>query len=252
MTEITPGTQPELTPGLTQWQRVTNTFAAPSKTFNDIAAGNRSWWLPFVLMVLLGYLFFAVIQVKVGWSQVAENAIHMNAKTEEKLAQAPPESRAQAVKFTQYAIEGGFLAAPVLIVVGSLLCALVLWGTINFIFGGKATFSSVFVVWMYASLPGIIKTLLGSAVAFFTAPESFNIQNFAPTSIGAFLSPSETNAALYKLATSLDITTIWSLALTGIGLAAVARVKRSSGYMAVFGWWLLILVVSVGWTAAMG
>jgi hypothetical protein len=68
--------------------------------------------------------------------------------------------------------------------------------------------------------------------------------------VGAFLNPLETNAALYKLASALDVTTIWTLALLGIGIAAVAKVKRSSGYFAVFGWWALIVLIGVGWAAA--
>ena len=59
---------------------------------------------------------------------------------------------------------------------------------------------------MYASLPGIIKVLLGTVVIFAgAAPESFNIKNYAPTNIGAFLNPMETNKALYALATSLTL-----------------------------------------------
>jgi hypothetical protein len=124
-------------------------------------------------------------------------------------------------------------------------------GTINFVFGGKATFGSVFAVWMFASLPSIVKTLLGAVVIFAgTAPESFNLNNFAPTSVGAFLNPLETNAALYRLASALDVTSIWYLALMGIGLATVAGVKRTSGYIAVFGWWALIVLIGVGWAAA--
>ena len=81
-----------------------------------------------------------------------------------------------------------------------------LWGTINFVFGGKAKFGSIFSVWMFASLPGIIKVLLGTIVIFAgAAPESFNIKNYAPTNVGAFLNPMETNKALYALATSLDV-----------------------------------------------
>jgi hypothetical protein len=30
----------------------------------------------------------------------------------------------------------------------------------------------------------------------------------------------------------------------------VAGVKRSSGYIAVFGWWVLIVLITVGWAAA--
>jgi hypothetical protein len=106
---------------------------------------------------------------------------------------------------------------------------------------------------MFASLPSIVKTLLGTVVIFAgAAPESFNVKNFAPTNLGAFLNPTDTNKALYSLATSLDAVTIWTLGLLGMGIAIVAGVKRSSGYIAVFGWWALIVLAGVGWAAAFG
>ncbi len=184
--------------GLSQLQRVTCTFTAPSKTFADIKRGNRSWWLPFLIAILAGYVLFAAITVKIGWPTVAENAIHLNPKAEEKLAQAPAAQREITMKFTQYGMEGGFAASPIIVLAVIALGSLVLLGTINFVFGGKATFGSIFTVWMYASLPGIIKALLGTVVIFAgAAPESFNLSAFAPTSVGAFLNPLETNAALY-------------------------------------------------------
>ena len=42
----------EVTPGLSQAQRLTCTFTAPSKTFTDIKQGHRSWWLPFLIMCI--------------------------------------------------------------------------------------------------------------------------------------------------------------------------------------------------------
>ncbi len=44
--------------GLTQWQRVVDTFTAPSKTFEDIKRGNKSWWLPLIIGSLFTYLLF--------------------------------------------------------------------------------------------------------------------------------------------------------------------------------------------------
>jgi hypothetical protein len=236
--------------GLSQLQRVTNTFTAPSKTFEDIKRGNRSWWLPFVILAIASYILFAAITFKVGWAQVAENSIHLSPKTEERMAQAPQAQRDISMKWTEYGMEGSFAASPVLLLLFAVIITVVLWGTINFVFGGKATFGSVFAVWMFAALPGIIKSLLGAVVLFAGgAPETFNLNNFAPTSVGAFLNPLETNAALYKLASALDITTIWYMVLMGMGLAIVAGVKRTSGYIAVFGWWALIVLFGVG-TAA--
>jgi len=239
--------------GLSEWQRVSNTFSAPSKTFEDIKRGNRSWWLPFVIMILIGYVLFAAITLKVGWPQVAENVIHVDAKATDRMDKMPADQRATAMKFTQYSIEGAFAAAPVMILIVVALGSLVLWGTINFVFGGKASYGSVFAMWMFAGLPGVIKSLLGAVVIYAGGtPESFNLNNFAPTSVGAFLNPLETNAALYKLASALDVTTIWSMVLMGIGIAIVAGVKRSSGYITVFGWWAIMTLIGVGWAAVNG
>lgn len=240
-------------PGLSQWQRVINTFTAPSKTFEDIQHGHKSWWLPFILMAIFGYLLFAAVSMKIGIQQVVDNQIHLNPAQEEKLAQAPPEQRALSAKISLYITEGVFIANPALILAVIALGSLGLWGTINFVFGGKAKYGSVFAVWMFASLPSIIKTLLGVVVIFAgTAPESFNIKNFAPTNLGAFLNPLETNKALYSFATSLDAISIWSMVLLAIGTAMVAGVKRSSGYIAVFGWWAIFVIIGVGTAAAFG
>jgi len=241
------------TASLSQWQRVTNVFTAPSKTFEDIKRGNRSWWLPFVLMAVVGYILFAAVTMKIGMQQVVDNQIHLNPAQEEKLAQAPPEQRALTAKISLYVTEGVFIANPVLVLVIVALGSLGLWGTINFVFGGKAKYGSVFTVWMFASLPSILKTLLGVIVIFAgTAPESFNIKNFAPTNVAAFLNPIETNKALYALASAFDVVSIWSMVLLGIGTALVAGVKRTSGYIAVFGWWAIFTFVAVGWAAAFG
>jgi hypothetical protein len=238
---------------LTQMQRVIDTFTAPSKTFQDIKRGNRSWWLPFLLSIALFYVFFAAITLKVGWPQAAQNAIRMNPKSAERMETASPEQRASILKITQYSMEGGFAAGPILVLVVALVVSGVLLGTINFIFGGKAKFADVFAVWFYASLPGILKPVLGTIVIFSgLAPESFNVGNFSPTNVGAFLNPQDTGAALYKLATAIDFSTIWYLALMGIGLSIVAGVKRSSGYIAVFAWWVVIVLIGVGWAAAFG
>jgi len=40
------------------------------------------------------------------------------------------------------------------------------------------------------------------------------------------------------------------LVLLGIGTAIVAGVKRTSGYIAVFGWWTIFVLISVGWALA--
>lgn len=241
----------EQAPGLSQWQRVISIFTAPSKTFEDIKRGHKSWWMPFIIFTLLGYVLFFAVTNRIGMQQVVENQIHLNPKQEENLSQHP-EQRATAMKISLGITQGIFIANPVILLIIIGVGSLGLWGTINFIFGGKATYGSIFTAWMYAGLPGVLKVILGTIVIYAgTAPESFNIKNYSPTNIGAFLNPLETNAALYALASAIDIVTIWTMIVLGIGIATVAGVKRSSGYIAVFGWWALFTLIGVGWAAVM-
>jgi cell division protein FtsB len=251
---VQPMAEAPLGPGMSQMQRVTSVFSAPSKTFEDIKRGNRSWWMPWIIMALVGYLFFAAVASKVGMQTVVDNQSKlMSEKQQEQMAQMPPEQREMTAKFTLYAYDGGFILGPVFVLAIAAIVALVLWGTINFVFGGKATFGGIFAVWFFANLPAIFKSLLGAIVVFVgNSPETFNIKNFAPTNVAAFLPVMETNKAVYALASSLDVITIWSLFLMGMGIAIVAGVKRSSGYIAVFGWWAIVVLVSVGIAAAFG
>lgn len=242
----------EATPGLTQWERVVDTFSAPSKTFTDIKLGHKSWWLPFVIYVILGFAFYAAVNSKIGMRQVVDNQIRLSPKSEERLGALTPEQRESQMKISTTVTQVIFIATPVFLLATGAVIALVLWGTINFGFGGRAKFGSIFSVWMYAMLPSVIKTILGIVVLYVgMAPETFNIKNFAPTNLGAFL-PTDINPALYSLATSIDIITIWCLALVGIGTAIVAGVKRSSGYISSFGWWAVVVLVGAGWAAFMG
>jgi hypothetical protein len=206
-----------------------------------------------VIFVVVGYILFAAVYFKIGMQQVVDNQIQLNPKQAEAMQQASPAQREMSEKISLYVTEGVFIANPLLVLAGVAVLSLGLWGTINFVFGGKAKFGSIFSVWMFASLPGIVKVLLGIVVIFSgVAPESFNIKNYAPTNAGAFLNPLEANNALYALATSLDLVTIWTLVLLGMGTAIVAGVKRTSGYIAVFGWWAIFVLIGVGIAAAMG
>jgi CBS domain containing-hemolysin-like protein len=239
--------------GLTQWQRLAGAFTAPSKTFDDIRRGNRSWWLPLIVMALAGYILFGAVVEKVGIRQVTENQIRMSEKAQERMAQATPEQREQGYKISDGITEGVFIAGPLFGMLGAVVVAAVLFGTINFGFGGRAKFADVFAVVYYAWLPSVVKVLLGVVVIYAgMAPESFNIKNFAPTNLGAFLDPVETNKALYALATAFDAVTIWMVVLMGIGVATVAGVKRSAGYIAVFGWWVIVVLLGVASAALFG
>jgi hypothetical protein len=96
--------------GLTQWQRVGCTFTAPSKTFEDVRRGNRSWWLP--LIALANYILFAAVVEKVGIRQTVENQITMNPQAQEQMAKATPAQKEKGLQFWTVLTEALFIAGP--------------------------------------------------------------------------------------------------------------------------------------------
>ena len=233
--------------GLSQWQRIVNIFFAPSKTFEDIRLGNSSWWLPFLLYLVIGTALWSAVGSRVTWETVMENNLRMAPKQAEQLENLPPEQQERQKAMSTTVQKFIWMGAPVFALMMDLVAAGVLLGTINFGFGGKASYGKVLAVLWYGGLPGLLKLLIGLIGLYAgVAPESFLPGNPAGTNVGYYLSPTDTNKVLYALATNLDPITIWSLVLTSIGLAVVAGKKKSDGLIAVFSWWLLLLVIGIG------
>ena len=78
--------------GLSEAERVVDVFIAPSKTFADILR-SASWWLPFLLIALMGVAQSVVVDRQVGFDRVSENQIHASPKAEDRLNQLTPEQR---------------------------------------------------------------------------------------------------------------------------------------------------------------
>jgi Yip1 domain len=235
-------------PGLTQAQRVIYTFTAPSKTFTDIKR-STSWWLPFLITVVTGLLLWTAITTKVTWSQVYENNQQLAPQWAKDLQEKqPPEARAQAAKVGPISQEITWALSPIFLFIIDAIAAGLLLMTINFGFGGKAKFFDILAVTLYANLVSwVLKFLIGTIAIFAgLAPESFNVNNIAGTNIAYYLNQAETNKVLYTLALAIDPLVIWNLVLTGMGVAIVAGAKRNSGYIAVFGWWILIMLIFLG------
>jgi hypothetical protein len=230
---------------LNQIERVVDTYIAPSKTFIDILR-DHSWWLPWLLGVLVTLGFGFVIQQKIGWEKTFNNILLQSSQSQlDRMQQLPPDQQARQKAIGQQFTKYIFWATPVLALVFSAIASGVLLLTINYGFGGKATFPKMFAVWMYATLPFLIQGILGIITVFAGLdPDSFNLKNPVGTNIGYFL-PMDSPKPLIALGTAIDVLTIWVLILLTLGCSIVGKVKRSTAAAAVWGWWILITLVKV-------
>ncbi len=230
--------------GLSEVERVVDTFIAPSKTFTDILRSAK-WWLPFVLMVLVTLGTTVVVDKQVGFDRVAENQIHQNPKQEEQMANLSPQDRATRMRATatiyRYTTYGAFAFILIFVAIGALLY----WASFNFGLGAQTTYGQMFAVWMYASLPRLLTGILTILTLMFGSnADAYDMRNPVGTNLAYFMP--DAAPAVKTVLSFFDLIGLWQLVLLIIGTAIVAKVSKGNAAAVVLGWWVVGLIVSVG------
>jgi hypothetical protein len=231
--------------GLSQTERVVDTFIAPSKTFTDILR-DSSWWLPYLIGAIIGCVFAFAVLNKIGLPALVESTIHQSKGLEDQVTQATPEVAAQIRARIGTNFKFFLYASPLLGIIVGVICAAVLLGTANFVFGGKAKFKQMLAVWFYGVLPLTLFYLLVIVSVYAgLAGDSFNINNALGTNIGYYMAGGDSPRWLVALLSAVDIFAIWAAVLLTIGVSIVAGIRRSSAAIVVFGWWFLVAMLKV-------
>ena len=236
-------------PALSEVQRITNIFFAPSKTFADIRR-KASWWVPFLLSCIFAYALVFTVDKQVGFERVTENQIKLNPKTAERLDSLSPDQRARQMDLSVKITKGISYAIPVIVLVINAIVAGVLMATFNFGLGTEITYGQSLAIVFYAWLVGIVRTLLAIVTLFAGSNlDSFNFSNPVGTNAAYYMSFTDTAPWLYRMASWFDVITIWLFILMGIGYAVVGRKKISSGIGLMAMWFVVLVLASAGWAA---
>jgi hypothetical protein len=234
---------------LSQVERVVDAFVAPSKTFSDILR-STSWWLPFVIMVVVMTAATFAIDQKVGFEAVAQQQMTKTESSAERMQAMPADQREHAIKTTAMVTRYSTYGAFVIVLIFVSLEALILWGSFNFGLGAKTSFGQVFAVIMYAGMPRLFVSLLTVILLYAgVGVDSFDIQNPVGTNIGYFI---QDHPALRAAGSFFDVFGLWSLALLVIGMAIISRKSIGQAATVVVGWWFLGLLLLTGVAAAFG
>jgi hypothetical protein len=238
-------------PRLSEGQRLAYAFTAPGKLFADVRL-NRSWWAPLIVVTLISIVFVVAIEKKVGWTQVATNMMSADPKQSERFEQMPPEQRAGAyamvAKFMRYTA----YASPVFTLIFAAIIGGILLAVFNFGLGAQHSFKYAFAATMYAMMPpGCARAVLGALTLFAGAdPEGFMLDAPVASSLGALVSRTE-SPAVYVLASSVDVFTIWMIILLGIAFATGTKTKRGTAIGAIAGVYAVVVIIRTVWAALM-
>ena len=231
--------------GLSESERVLDTFIAPSKTFHDLLR-SAAWWVPFVLMILGSVSVAYTVDRQVGFQRVTEIQMHQSPAREEQINKLPPDQKAQALargaavtKYTTY------YGVPVILIIFFAVYALILWGSFNFGLGAQTSYKQVFALTFYAALPYLIRSLLTIVtLALGSNTDSFDQQNPVGTNPGYYLT--DVAPWLHTLLSRFDLIDVWSLVLIVLGMSILARKSLAQSATVVVGLWCLMTVLLVG------
>jgi hypothetical protein len=231
--------------GLSQFERVADTFVAPSKTFADILR-DASWWLPLILLIVSSTAATWFVQKEVGFDRVYMNQLHSSPAQEDRINGLPPDQKARAVEMgVKFSAIFGY-ALPVLIVIFLAIYALILWASFNFGLGAQTTYWQVFAVTFYAALPYIIQSvLIILTVQFGGNAEAFDSKNPVGTNPAYYLP--DAAGWLKGLLASFDVIKLWAEVLQVIGMAIIAKktILQSAVIVGIF-WLLGVIAGTVG------
>ena len=230
---------------LSQGARIVDTFIAPSKTFTDLRR-SASWWAPWLLIAVSAALFAYAMGKQVGFEQISKSQVE-HSKRAEQFDKLPADQQAAQLRISGKIIAFFTYFSPFLILLYALIGTLVLWLTFKLILGAETTFGQAYAITMYAWLPGVIGGILGTISLFAGSnPEGFDINNPVGTNVGYYLDPETTGKFVRAMASSLDVFTIWTIALVGIGYACTSKVKASTAIIVVAVWYLAFKLITSG------
>jgi hypothetical protein len=229
-------------PPLSQAARVVDTFVAPSKTFADIRR-NASWWLPFVLSIIVSVFFVSAVGKQVGWETIAHQNVDKNHFAADRINSLPKDQQAAVYQKSAQQTKVVSYIFPVLGLIIALIVALLWWASLNFGLGARAKYSQILAVVFYAGLPKLLIFMLAAILLFAgVGLDNFDMQNPVGTNIGYYLPAS--SPALRAAGGFFDIFGLWSLALAVIGTAIVTGKKYSQTAIVVVGWWIFGLILA--------
>src|SRR6266404_6748715 len=230
---------------LSEPARVLNTFFAPRRAFTDLRR-SASWWLPFLITVIVSTIFVYVGDQKVGFRKITENTLQTQPKQAAQLEQLPPDQREAQMRGSTLGTKWISYFFFLIILALHAIIAGLLFATLKFGLSADVKYNTVFAVVMFASLPGVLKALLAiPSLAAGASADSFTFANPIATNPGYFVDPAA-HPILYSCLTSFDVFTIWTLVLTAIGLTCITKIKSGTAYAVVFGWFAVAILMGVG------
>lgn len=225
------------------WGRLIGVLVSPVKTFEAIAQ-KPTWLVAFLVLVIVQLGITAVATPKLDMAQ--EMRQNMERQGQEVSDEQMDEIVERADSFRWIGLASQVVFAPAVY----FLMGLVFWLLLRFVGDSELSYPASMAALTHGFMPWVVATVL-------SLPLLLGRESVTPTelrsgllasNLGAFV-PEGASPVLKSLLASVDVFSLWTVALLVIGYAAVARTKRSTVAWVVIGLWVLYVLGKTGLTA---
>ena len=232
--------------------RATNVFTSPSELFGEVASAppqTSSWLLPYIASLLLAIVFtFALYnnaalrqQIYDMQTQGMQKAVEQGKMTQEQLDQIKDRMESSGPMMFMLIGAGSTVVILTVIFFG---VTLILWLMTKFGLKFEGTYTKMLEVYGLSSLIGFF----GAIVALLLM-NLLNSMHATPSGSLLIMSSYDRNNFMHNLLTSLNVFTLWQVAVVGVGIAKLSNKSSGTGVGIVFGLWLVWVIVAsaLGW-----
>lgn len=208
------------------FQALSDIFYRPSAVFNALAEKDNWSWIPFILIVIFSclpaYMYYGFVDIT--WYQEAVLA----GQAEEM---SPAELDLAKSQMTQSVLQ---ISSLVMGVLGPVIFTAIAAAYLTLV--GKSDEESVhgFTDWYgfawWTALPTIISSLVALALIATAANHEIPQTIIAPTSM-AYLLSIPMSSEWVNFASFLRLDSIWSIVLTGIGIASWTTIPKAKAFL---------------------
>lgn len=217
------------------WEDFIDIFISPSQVFER--RQNANFFLPMVvvtLIVCLIYLGTQSLTQPIFDAEFARGTAAAMRNNPQLTADQMAKGKAIAEKFSIVFVLFG-------IPIAMFFVGLLLW-LVGKLFDSKITFVGGVLVAAYAAFPKIFAAVAGPIIAYFSDPSTLTSATKITVSAAHFFDISNTSPVVLALLARIDVFTIWSTILLGIGLSVLGKIPRSRAYVAAVIVWALATV----------
>lgn len=230
--------------GDSSFGRLVAVLLSPEQTFEAIRE-RPTVLLALVVLVILSLASGLLLTQKMDMDEVVREAIAQGGR------QVSEEQIEQGVEMQEkfgwlFAILGSVVFLPA----GYLLVALVLWVVFKLL-GGELPYKSSLSTTVHAMMPTAVAGLISLPIILTRSEVSYDdikTGSVLASNLGV-LAGEETGTAVRTLLASVDLFSLWTVALLAVGFAVVARTSRATAGFTVGGLWVVWVLIKVGWVS---